>query len=167
MCRTPGRQDARTMSGGVLAEPSGLPRLVRGGHRRAMARPGAISSPRAGDLEVMDGCCLALGRRGRRPYGLAEPALVLVSWRPGVLSNRCPMQLHWRGGVAGPCPGAFQPSANAVDNSVSKSLKRGLITPRQTVNWLFTPFPYCGIILDVLLSPVLIKQAQGNETNYS
>ena len=23
-------------------------------------------------------------------------ALVLVSWRPGVLSNRYPMQLHWR-----------------------------------------------------------------------
>ena len=30
------------------------------------------------------------------PTAVAEPALVLVSWRPGVLSNRRLMQLHWR-----------------------------------------------------------------------
>ena len=105
-----------------------------------------------------------------RAFGLSKTrrglALVLVSWRLGVFATA--YQCHcidW--GLVAPCSGAFQPSANAVDNSVGKSLKRGLITPRQTVNWLFTPFPYCGIILDVLLSPVLIKQAQGNETNYS
>ena len=44
-----------------------------------------------GAFEFVDGCILVLGRRGRRPYGRGR-----TSPRPGVLSNRRLMQLHWR-----------------------------------------------------------------------
>ena len=56
----------------------------------------AFSAALAAPLSLWTVAFLFWGDEDVAPTAVAEPALVLVSWRPGVLSNRRLMQLHWR-----------------------------------------------------------------------
>lgn len=55
-----------------------------------------FSAALAAPLSLWTVAFLFWGDEDVAPTAVAEPALVLVSWRPGVLSNRRLMQLHWR-----------------------------------------------------------------------
>ena len=61
-----------------------------------------FSAALAAPLSLWTVAFLFWGDEDIAPTAVAEPALVLVSWRPSVLSNRRLMQLHWRA-VEGLC----------------------------------------------------------------
>ena len=71
-----------------------------------------FSAALAAPLSLWTVAFLFWGDEDIAPTVLSGLALVLVSWRPGVLSNRSSMLLHWlRLGCS--WPEGFQPSAKA------------------------------------------------------